>query len=255
MLAYAGAGRTTSRLWGTACSPCSRPRAGRAPGWHAVLPGRPRLVPTTSFVCDARGGAPGAGERRGSGDPALPLPRGTARGRALRALNLPYVPVAPSAGATTRVGPLAAFRRARPRGGAQRAADRGGERDDPVRPDLHRAGGGARRGRIRCLDTVLRGEHGAPVPLGADVRGVWSKEHDRAKTEYRPAGRQPLPFKQGKVGTSCPRTSLLLEPRIFFGGLRPRPRPKREVAPEDRRIGGVDRPGGSGRTRCRGGRR
>ena len=34
---------------------------------------------------------------------------------------------------------------------------------------------------------------------GQMFEGVWSKEHDRAKTEYRLPDGNSLPFKQGKV--------------------------------------------------------
>ena len=79
VLAYAGAGRTTSRLWETACSPCSRPPSW-ASAWMARrthgtgAPGAHNLFVKVSDAREAR--APGAGERRGGGDPALPLHEG-----------------------------------------------------------------------------------------------------------------------------------------------------------------------------------
>ena len=50
------------------------------------------------------------------------------------------------------------------------------------------------------LDTVLRGENTVRLFHSGQVfEGVWSKEHDRAKTEYRLPDGNALPFKQGKV--------------------------------------------------------
>ena len=50
------------------------------------------------------------------------------------------------------------------------------------------------------LDTLLRGENRLAVLHSGQVfEGVWIKEHDRAKTQYRMADGKPVPFRQGKV--------------------------------------------------------
>ena len=90
---------------------------------------------------------------------------------------------------------------------------------------------------------------------GQMFEGVWSKEHDRAKTEYRLPDGSSLPFKQGKVWVHIVPTDFAYSAAANLEGSAPAPYRKRGRAPEDRRIGGGDRPGGSGRTRCRGGRR
>ena len=212
MLAYAGAGRTTSRLLGDGLFPLLKaPELGeRLDGTPYSRDGRARCPqPLRQGVGRPRGGAPGAGERRGGGDPALPLPRGTARGRALRALNLPYVPVAVS----WRYDP------SRASGGvpwpaphveglngqqiavenvmiqyAQIFTAQGVEPDAPGSGAGHRAAG----------ENTVRLFHS-----GQMFEGVWSKEHDRAKTEYRLPDGTAMPFKQGKVWIHilCPRAA------------------------------------------------
>jgi hypothetical protein len=49
-------------------------------------------------------------------------------------------------------------------------------------------------------DTLLRGENTARLfHSGQIFEGVWKKEHDRAKTEYRLADGTSMPFRPGKV--------------------------------------------------------
>ena len=50
------------------------------------------------------------------------------------------------------------------------------------------------------LDTLLRGENRLVVLHSGQVfEGVWIKEHDRAKTQYRLPDGNPIPFRPGKV--------------------------------------------------------
>ena len=50
------------------------------------------------------------------------------------------------------------------------------------------------------LDTLLRGENTVRLFHSGQVfEGVWSKEHDRAKTEYRLPDGTSMPFRPGKV--------------------------------------------------------
>jgi hypothetical protein len=50
------------------------------------------------------------------------------------------------------------------------------------------------------MDTILRGENTARLfHSGQIFEGTWSKEHDRAKTAYRLPDGSPMPFRQGKV--------------------------------------------------------
>jgi hypothetical protein len=50
------------------------------------------------------------------------------------------------------------------------------------------------------LDTLLRGENRLAVLHSGQVfEGVWIKEHDRAKTQYRMPDGKPVPFRPGKV--------------------------------------------------------
>jgi hypothetical protein len=50
------------------------------------------------------------------------------------------------------------------------------------------------------MDTILRGENTARLFHSGQVfEGTWSKEHDRAKTEYRLPDGSPMPFRQGRV--------------------------------------------------------
>jgi len=50
------------------------------------------------------------------------------------------------------------------------------------------------------LDATLRGENQLRVFHSGQVfDGTWSKEHDRAKTQYRAADGSPMPFRPGRV--------------------------------------------------------
>jgi hypothetical protein len=206
VLAYAGAGRTTSRFLGDGLFPLLKaPELGeRLDGTPYSRDGR-RPVPHNLFVkvSDAREAA-----RREPGNAEeveirpFPFREGPLDSGPLRALNLPYVPVA---AVTWRYDPESGLWR-RSMGGAPHVDGLNGQQiavenvliqyaqiftAQGVEPD---AAGNP------VLDTVLRGENTVRLfHSGQMFEGVWSKEHDRAKTEYRLPDGSPLPFKPGKV--------------------------------------------------------
>lgn len=205
LLAYAGAGRTTARMLAEALVP-----AFKAPELGETLNGTPyardngRPIPHNMF-------ARIAGVREAaSGDPILgkeveirPFPFADAPETGpLRTLNMPYVPQAAvrwnyDTGTNTWKRTMAGTAHVDALNNQQIAVEnvvlqyaqiftaQGVEPDAAGNP---------------VLDTLLRGENKVRVfHSGQTFEGVWVKEHDRAKTQYRQADGAPVPFRPGKV--------------------------------------------------------
>ena len=205
LLAYAGAGRTTSRLLAEALVP-----AFKAPELGERLEGTPysrdngRPIPHNMF-------ARIAGVREAAaGDPILgkeveirPFPfADPPETGPLRTITCPYVPQAAvrwsyDTGSNTWKRTMAGA----PHNDALNNQQIGVENvvlqyaqiftAQGVEPD---AAGNP------VLDTLLRGENKVRVfHSGQMFEGTWIKEHDRAKTQYRLPDGSPVPFRPGKV--------------------------------------------------------
>ncbi len=206
LLAYAGAGATTSRLLGEALIPLFK-----APELGERLEGTPYLrdtrgvAPHNLFV---RIAAVRDAARREPGIPPeveihpFPFRDPPPETGPLRNVSLPYVPAAAvtwrydaEAGVWKRV--MAGAPHVDALNGRQIQVEnvvvqyaqiftaRNVEPDSAGNP---------------VLDTVLRGENAVRLFHSGQVfEGTWSKEHDRAKTQYRLPDGSPLPFRPGKV--------------------------------------------------------
>jgi hypothetical protein len=205
LLAYAGAGRTTSRLLAEALIPAFKaPELGENLQGSAYFRDPRRPVPHNLFVRvdEVR--------QEAAKDPQIPAevyvkpfnfvePPETG---ALRTLALPYVP---EAAVRWRYDP-AQNTWLRTMAGAPHVDALTGQQIQAenvvvqyaqihtaqnVEPDS--AGN-------PVLDTVLRGENKLRVfHSGQMLEGTWVKEHDRAKTQYLTAEGMPMPFRPGRV--------------------------------------------------------
>ena len=205
LLAYAGAGRTTSRLLAEALVP-----AFKAPELGERLDGTPyvrdnaRPIPNNMFarvqaVRDAAAGDPLISKEVfiqpfHFSDPPETGP--------LRILSMPYVPAA----AVTWRFDSASNTWKRTMAGAAHVDALNNQQIQAenvaiqyaqiftaqnVEPDS--AGN-------PVLDTMLRGENMLRVfHSGQMLEGTWSKEHDRAKTQYRTSDGSPMPFRPGRI--------------------------------------------------------
>ena len=207
LLAYAGAGRTTSQLLADAVVPLFK-----APELGERLEGTPyfrdpnRIVPHNLFVRVAgvrEAAAKDANLAKEVEIHPFPFAEAPAEAGPLRAVSLPYTGAA--AAVTWHYDTDANVWR-RIMGGQNHvdALDKQQIQADNVllqyanifttrnaEPDS--AGN-------PVLDTVLRGENRLRLFHSGQVfEGTWVKEHDRAKTEYRLADGSPLPFRPGRV--------------------------------------------------------
>lgn len=206
LLAYAGAGTTTSRLLGESLIPLYK-----APELGERLDGTPfqrdarRVAPHNLYVKVA---AVREASRREPGIAPeveirpFPFSAEPPETGPLRVVNLPYIPAAAvswryddAAGVWKRI--MAGVPHVDVLNGQQlqvenvviQYAQIFTARN--VEPD---SGGNP------VLDTVLRGENTVRLFHSGQVfQGTWSKEHDRAKTQYRALDGSPLPFRPGKV--------------------------------------------------------
>jgi hypothetical protein len=212
LLAYAGAGTTTSHLLADALIPLFK-----APELGEPLQGTPyqrdprRPVPHNLFL------APTQLRRAAGAEPGIapvveirPFPFGDppTQPGPLRSIAVPYAPPGPAnlQFAVTWRFDAGAGTWKRTMGGAPHVDAIDGRQIEVenvlvqyaqiftalnVEPDS--AGN-------PVLDTVLRGENTLRLfHSGHLLEGVWSKEHDRAKTQYRTAGGSPLLFRPGRV--------------------------------------------------------
>jgi hypothetical protein len=206
LLAYAGAGRTTSRLLAEALIPeFKAPELGERLDGTSYFRDARRVIPHNMFVR--------IDEFREIAlkDPtiakeveirAFPFAEPPAEPGPLRTLNLPYVP---AAAVTWRFDPATSTWKRFMAGVAHIDALSNEQIQvenvvvqfaqiftaQNVEPDS--AGN-------PVLDTVLRGENKLRVfHSGQMFEGTWAKEHDRAKTEYRLDGGEPMPFRPGRV--------------------------------------------------------
>jgi hypothetical protein len=205
LFAYAGAGRTTTRLLAEALVP-----AFKAPELGERIEGTPysrdnsRPVPHNLFVkIDGI-------RQAASSDPILskeveirpfPFAEPPATGP-LRTINMPYIPDAAVRWAYDEASNTWKRNMAgRPHVDAMNNQQIGVENvviqyaeiftAQNVEPD---AAGNP------VLDAILRGENKLRVfHSGQMFEGTWLKEHDRAKTQYRNADGKPMPFRPGKV--------------------------------------------------------
>ncbi|MGH2368486.1 MAG: DUF3048 domain-containing protein, partial [Chloroflexota bacterium] len=206
LLAYAGAGRTTSKLLAEALIPLFKaPELGErlqgTPYWRD--PNRP--IPHNMFVKIA------AVREAAKQDPgiapdveirAFPFHDPSAEIGPLRALHMPYIPAAAvswryDTATNTWKRVMAGGPHVDALTGQQIMAEnvliqyaqiftaRNVEPDSAGNP---------------VLDAVLQGQNAARLfHSGQMFEGTWPKEHDRAKTEYRLADGSPLPFRPGRV--------------------------------------------------------
>lgn len=206
LLAYAGAGRTTSRLLAEALIPAFKaPELGfnlEGTGYFRD-PNRP--IPHNMFVRieqvrEAAAKEPGIAKEVEIRP--FPFTEPPAEPGGLRTINMPYVP---AAAVTWSYDPQTSswkrFMAGAPHVDALNNEQIRAENvviqhaqiftAQNVEPDS--AGN-------PVLDTMLRGENKLRVfHSGQMFEGTWSKEHDRAKTEYRLADGSPMPFRPGRV--------------------------------------------------------
>jgi hypothetical protein len=206
LFAYAGAGRTTTRLLAEALVP-----AFKAPELGERLDGTPyardnaRPIPHNMFVkIDAI-------RQEASKDPILakeveirpfPFADPPADVGPVRQINMPYIPDAAvvwryDTGANVWKRNMAGQPHVDALNGQQIQVENVVVQyaqiftAQNVEPDS--AGN-------PVLDAILRGENQLRVfHSGQMFEGTWVKEHDRAKTQYKLADGSPMPFRRGKV--------------------------------------------------------
>ena len=206
LLAYAGAGRTTSRLLAEALVPSFKaPELGEPLQGTSYFRDGSRIVPHNLFVKVA-----GIREEARK-DPAIPreveirpfpFQPAPAEAGPLRTIRLPYVAAAAvtwsyDPGANVWKRTMAGQPHVEALNGQQIETDnvlvqyvnlfttRAVETDSAGNP---------------VLDAELRGEHKLRLFHSGQVfEGTWHKESDRAKTAYRGADGNPLPFRPGRL--------------------------------------------------------
>jgi hypothetical protein len=206
LLAYAGAGRTTSRLLAEALIPAFKaPELGERLDATPYFrdPGRP--IPHNMFVRIA-GVREAAGKEPGLAKEVeirmFPFHDPPTEVGPLRVLNMPYIP---DAAVSWRYDPaINAWRRIMAgRNHVDALTNQQIQAENVllqyasiftagnVEPD---SGGNP------VLDTELRGENKARLfHSGQIFEGRWVKEHDRAKTQYLSDDGTPLPFRPGRI--------------------------------------------------------
>lgn len=205
LLAYAGAGRTTSRLLAEAIIPLYK-----APELGERLAGTPffrdpnRAVPHNMFVRVAQ--VREAGHRDALPEEveirAFPFAHPPEVVGPLRWVSMPYVPIA----AVTWRYDVAHSAWKRSMAGQAHVDALNNQQIQAENVLIQYASIFTARNvepdstGSPVLDTVLRGENKLRLfHSGQMFEGTWSKAHDRAKTEYRLADGNPLPFRPGKV--------------------------------------------------------